>query len=161
MSDDPVDLESFVAQLLNPRWQPAPFGQQTKNTPGASGQLSGAFEDVEGELDRIFRLSTSMDSYFRWLMTDPYTVHRWRSAWLKFCGIFLANPEQYDATKKAFLSVRLINCLEACLTQDKEYACRWLAEDHTFCDSLRTLFEAASHSPDLAAPFVTDCLAPR
>jgi hypothetical protein len=159
-AQEPTDIESFVARLLNPRSSihvfDHPFSQF--QSPQDTSPYATNFGDVEGELDRIFRVSAHLDAHFSWLMTDPYTIYRWRSDWIRFYKIFSVNQENWGAVKQAFLSARLLNRLESCLGVNKEHSKQWLEEDGEMRNTIIDLYKIASISPELKTPFLSHCL---
>jgi HKD family nuclease len=148
-----TDLETFAARLLNPRFSsPGSIAPDPENASLESSLYSYHFGDVEGGLDRVFRITAQLDAHFAWSMTDPYTIHRWRADWLRFYEIFSANKEQWDSTKRAFLSTRLLNRLESSIIAKKEDAGKWLKEDEEIRKTITGLLEAAAPSPELNTP---------
>lgn len=159
--DAPTDFASFVASLFDPRrTRPGTDGRREDEKKGPKPGSEQNFEDVEGELDSVFRLTTQLDIYFRGRMTDAYTVHRWRAAWLQMHTYFSSELGTWDATTRAFLSVRPLTLLDACLSQDRDEARRRLSEDPELSESIRSLLEASANAPDLNAPLLSAIFKP-
>ncbi len=146
VSDNPLDFEMFIATLFNPRRQIYGTSSNGGQVFSLNGNKSdGGFEDVEGELDRVYRLAIQLESHFGWVMTDPYTIHRWRSDWMQFHHLFTTElMKKWDSTMRAYICTRLLNKLETCLSLDSLEARRLLKTDKEFTASVRDLLQAAS-----------------
>jgi hypothetical protein len=145
-TDKPMDFEMFIATLLNPRRRMHGISSNgVLVVPPNENKSDGGFEDVEGELDRVYRLAIQLESHFSWVMTDPYTIHRWRSDWMRFHHLFSTElMKKWDGTMRAYICTRMLNKLEACLSRDSFEARRLLKTDKEFTASVCDLIQAAS-----------------
>lgn len=151
------DLETYVARLLNPQAIPgAGTVSGPKQPTSKRDQIN--FEDVEGALDRAYRYAGSLMAHYARLVTDPYTIHRWRSDWLNLATL-LEKAQDLGSSGRALIASRLLSHIDEQMAKDEAYAHQALDNDHALLESLRRVNKLAASAPGFSITTLEPSLA--
>ena len=168
------DLSTFVFALTQPRALVRPTLQgditgasnndpmpATRAQAGIRSYPSLNFADIEGRLDVAYRFANSLAAHFGRLITDPHTVHRWRSSWLRAVDL-LSQDETLTPLGRQLIALRLLHCLNDRLghvASERRLTAEAWRDDRELVESLRTLSEMSAGAPGADALSLVDALA--